>query len=192
MVTSPFHWNRCVVGFPFRVLQGSEVSGLMGSPFPVRPQRSPNAWPSRSSFLYPRPRTRLLGQSSRGVYFYSTAYPNVSALDLSVKGTSLGVSSPLQRSSRRESTSRWLPSRAPRFCRESIGRSHSADYGAACRFSQPHSGLFPLPHVLPFSDRWRSWGSTLQGVVPSTKPRMLIAAGVPSCRSSRRLRCPRS
>jgi len=35
---------------------------------------------------------------------------------------------------RRKSTSRQLPGRAPRFCRESISRSHPADYGAALGF----------------------------------------------------------
>jgi len=96
------------------------------------------------------------------------------------EGTSLGVSSSLQRSGRSESTSRRFPGLAPRFCRESVNRSHPADYGAACRLSQPLSGFLPLPAVLPFSDRWHSGDSTLQGLVPSTKARMLVAAGVPS------------
>jgi len=92
----------------------------------------------------------------------------------------LGFRTSLQRISRRESTSRQLPGRAPRFCRESIGRSQPTDYGATHRLSQPLSGLLPLLHPLPFSDRWHSWDSTLQGIIPSTKPRMLVAAGVPS------------
>jgi hypothetical protein len=42
--------------------------------------------------------------------------------------------------------------------------SHLAGYGAAHRFSQPLSGLLPLPTVPPFSDGWRSWGCALQGI----------------------------
>jgi hypothetical protein len=106
-------------------------------------------------------------------------------------GTSPGVRMPLQRSGRRESTARQLPGRAPRSCRDFAGRSHPAGYGAAHRFSQPLSGLLPPSAVLPFSGRWRSWGCALQGFVPATQPRQLVAAGMPSWRSSRWLASPR-
>jgi len=74
-------------------------------------------------------------------------------------------------------------------CQLSAKGSHPPGYGAALRFSQPLSDLPPLAAVLPFSDRWRSWGCALQGVVPFTKPRQLVTAGMPSWRCSCRLRC---
>lgn len=49
--------------------------------------------------------------------------------------------------------------------------------------------LIPLTALLPFSDRFRSWGCVLQGFVPFTKPQQLVAnTGIPSWRSSHRLR----
>jgi hypothetical protein len=113
-VPSPTRPNRRRVVVPFRVLPGSEVAGLLGYPLPVRSQHSQNAQPFRYSFLHPRPRTRLLGRSSHGVRPSFTVYLEASATGLSTDGTSLGVPSPLQRSRRRESTSRsGCPARAP-------------------------------------------------------------------------------
>lgn len=60
-----------------------------------------------------------------------------------------GFPASLQRSRRREFTSRRLPGRAARFCRESIGRSHAADYGAVLGFPNLSTALFlspPLHH----------------------------------------------
>jgi hypothetical protein len=89
----------------------------LGYPLPVRSQHSQNAQPFRYSFLHPRPRTRLLGRSSHGVRPSFTVYLEASATGLSTDGTSLGVPSPLQRSRRRESTSRsGCPARAPWLC----------------------------------------------------------------------------
>jgi len=116
-VPSPTRSNRLGVTVPYRVLPGSEVAGLLGYPLPVRSQHSQNARPFRYSFLHPRPRTRLLGRSSHGVRPSFTVYLEASATGLSTDGTSLGVPSPLQRSRRRESTSRpGCPARAPWLC----------------------------------------------------------------------------
>jgi hypothetical protein len=116
-VSSPTRPNRRGVTVPFRVLPGSEVASLLGYPLPVRPRRSQNARPFRYSFLRPHPRTRLLGRSSHGVRSSFTVFPEISTLGLSTEGTSLGVPSPLQRSRRRESTSRrGCPLRAPWLC----------------------------------------------------------------------------
>jgi hypothetical protein len=52
--------------------------------------------------------------------------------------------------------------------------------------------LAPLPALPPFSDGWRSWGSALQGILPLTKLRRLVAAGIPSWPCSRGLRMPPS
>jgi hypothetical protein len=60
--------------------------------------------------------------------------------------------------------------RAPRFCRVSACESHLAGYGAARRLSQPLSGLLPPSTVLPFSDRWRSWGSPFRGLTHPRSP----------------------
>lgn len=85
-------------------------------------------------------------------------------LDLSVKtvaGNSHGVSIPLQRSRKQESTSDQVSlggSLALCSGQASASESHLADYGAALRFFQPFSGILPLTTLLPFSDRWRSWG----------------------------------
>jgi len=48
--------------------------------------------------------------------------------------------------------------------------------------------LLLLSALPPFSDGWRSWGDALQGIAPSTKPRRLVAVGLPSWPSSPGLR----
>jgi hypothetical protein len=55
-------------------------------------------------------------------------------------------------------------------CRLSVNRSHPADYGAALRLSQPLSDFAPPAALLPFSDKWRSWGCVLQGFFLSQSP----------------------
>jgi hypothetical protein len=116
----------------------------LGSPLPVRPQRSPNAWPFRYSFHHPRPRTRLLGRSSLGVQLSFTAAPEASARGLSTGGTSLGVLVPFSALGGRSLRTSWLPRTISPVARDSADGSHPADYGAAHRFSQPPSG-FCLP-----------------------------------------------
>jgi hypothetical protein len=180
-VPSPTRPNRLGVTVPYRVLPGSEVAGLLGYLRPVRSRCSQNTRPFRYSFLHPRPRTRLLGRSSHGVRSSFTVCPAVSAPGLSAEGTSLGVSSPLQRSRRRESTSRFgCPNRAPWWCQGVRRRVPTRRLRCRSQVFPTSQRLLPLPAVPPFSDGWRSWGSALQGVVPSTKPRRLIAAGLPS------------
>lgn len=51
-VTSPLRLNRRGVTVPYRVLPGSEVAGLLGSPPPVRPWRSQKR-PALPVFLHP-------------------------------------------------------------------------------------------------------------------------------------------
>jgi hypothetical protein len=180
-VPSPTRPNRRGVVVPFRVLPGGEVAGLLGYPLPGRPRRSQNARPFRCSFLHPRPRTRLLGRSSHGVRFPFTVFPEASAPGLSTEGTSRGVSSPLQRSRRRESTSRsGYPSRAPWWCQGVRQRVPPRRLRCRSQVFPTSQRLLPLSALPPFSGGWRSWGFTLQGVVPSTKPRRLVAVGMPS------------
>jgi hypothetical protein len=146
--SSPRRLSRHGVGVPFRVLPDSVVPGALGCLIPVRSWRSLNARSIRFSCRCPCPRKRLLERSSPGVRPTYTVCPAIPARGLSAEGTSPGVSSSLQRSRWRESTSRasclvGLPGDEPGL---SAGRSHLADYGVARRFSQPLSDfLFPLP-----------------------------------------------
>jgi hypothetical protein len=180
-VSSPTRPNRRGVTVPFRVLPGSEVASLLGYPLPVRPRRSQNARPFRYSFLRPHPRTRLLGRSSHGVRPSFTVLPEISAPDLSIEGTSLGVPSPLQRSRRRESTSRrGCPLRAPWWCQ---GVRQQVPTLPA---TVPLTGFPNLSAVFflsPPSRHFQTGG--VHGVAPfrefpSTKPRRLVAADMPS------------
>jgi hypothetical protein len=179
-VTSPIRPNRPGVVVPFRVFRGDEVASLLGCLLPVRSWHPLSTRSSRYSLHHPCSQKRLREQSSPGVRPSYTVCPEVPARSLSVCGHLSWGFAPLQRSGRRESTARQLPGRAPRFCRDCAGGSHPTGYGAAHRFSQPRSGLLPPSAVLPFSGRWRSWGCALQGVVPATQPRRLVAAGIPS------------
>jgi len=77
---------------------------------------------------------------------------------------------PLQRMGWRESTSVRLPGSAPWCCQGSAIGSHTNRYGAARRFSQPHSGLLPLPTVPRFSRGRRSWGSPYRGLCLPRSP----------------------
>jgi len=131
----------------------------------------------RYSFVHPCPRTRLLERSSHGVRLHFTAYPKVPAHGLSTEGTSQGLP-PLQRSSRRESTSQPVTRPSSPVARESTSGFHAASYGVARRFSQPLSDLFPLPNVLPFSGRWRSGGSRFRGLI---RPRNPGNSSPPAC-----------
>jgi len=127
----------------------------------------------------PHTRKRLLVHSSPGVrpsFTASSQRPRPRPLDR--RHLSWGFS-PLQRIGRRESTARRFPDGHPGF--PGLHR-RVPPRQLRCRsqaFSTSQRLLPPLA-VLPFSDRWRSWGSTLQGFIPPTQPRRLVAAGMPS------------
>jgi hypothetical protein len=178
-VPSPTRPNRHEVIVPFRVLPGSEVAGLLGCPLPVRPRHSQNARPFRYSFLHPHPRTRLLGRSSHGVRRSFTVYLEASAPGLSTEGTSLGVSSPLQRSRRRESTSRpGCPVQAPWWCQGVRRRIPLRQLRCRSRFSQPLSGFF----LSPPSRHFQAGG--VRGVLPFRElflPQSPDSSSPPAC-----------
>jgi hypothetical protein len=178
------------------------MSPLGYSP-PVQPVRSQNAWLSRYSFLRPCSKTRLLEHSSPGVRLPFTVCPEAPRFrhwpqEPARKATPLGFVAPSAHEETRVHVSvrccrlPGVAGRAPRpfslsvrtreglSDRESASGSHSASYGAAPRFSKPLSGFLPLTSAPPFSDGWRSWGYALQGFAPLTKPRQLVAAGLPS------------
>jgi len=67
---------------------------VLGYLLPVRTWCSLNTRPFRYFPRCPRPRKRLLGQSSRGVRSSFAAFPEVSAHGLSAEGTSPGVPCP--------------------------------------------------------------------------------------------------
>lgn len=175
----------------------------LGCSSPVQPVRSQNAWLSRYSFLRPCSKTRLLEHSSPGVRLPFTVCPEAPRFRhrparADEESHSLGVCCPY--SARGNESPRLAPvlsvarryrrssptfsqlgrTRAELSDRESADGSQPASYGAAPRFSKPLSGLLPLTSVPPFSDGWRSWGYALQGFAPLTKPRQLVAAGLPS------------
>jgi hypothetical protein len=122
--------------------------------------------------------------------------PENSVLHLSVQDNSHGVLFPFNAYRHREFTS--FP-----FDRESCPTQSEDRAGVRrrvpprqlrCR-SQAFSTsqrLVPLIAVLPFSDRWRSWGSPYRDLILPQSLQQLIAAGLPSCRCSRRLRNPGS
>jgi hypothetical protein len=144
------HENRLEVTCPFRVLSGNEVAEMLGFPLPVRPQHSQNAWPSRYSFLRPCPETRLSEQSSRGVRPSFTACLESSATGISAGSTSHGVSCPFNASGGESPRPVLVVLRLPLPASPVLpgwyaSRSHPASYGAAPRFSQPHSGFFLSP-----------------------------------------------
>jgi hypothetical protein len=114
-VTSPTRLNRHGVSVTYRVLHGSEVSGILGSPFPVRPQRSPNAWPCRSSFIYPRSRTRLLEQSSHGVPVPYTVFPMSPPAASRLKAPLLGFLFPYSARGKESSRLAGCPVELPGF-----------------------------------------------------------------------------
>jgi hypothetical protein len=136
--------NRREVVVHSRVLPGCEVASAFGCSPPVLPLCSPNTWPFRYSLPSPSPKTRLFGPSSPVVRVSYTVFPEVPAPDLSIEGTSHGVSCPFSAYGQRESTSFPVSrSGSPTISRrESTSRSHPAGYGAAHRFSQPLSGFF--------------------------------------------------
>jgi len=92
---------------------------------------------------------------------------------------------PLQRSRWRESTagSSRLPlqSRRPGLFTQDLCRRFPHHRLRIRSQVFPTSQRFvPLPALPPFSDGWRSWGSSLQGFDPPSQPRRFVTAGMPS------------
>jgi hypothetical protein len=172
-------FNRRGVTVPFRVLPDSEVAGCLGCPLPVRPRRPLNARSCRSSFLRPRPWMRLLGQSSPGVRSSYTVCPEVSAAGLSTGGTSRGFL-PLQRSRRRESTSVPVARDDPPVLPECPPADPNPRTTVSLTGFPNLSATSSSPHRPAIFRRVAFLGFALQGFVPSTKPRRLVAAGMPS------------
>lgn len=120
--------------------------------------------------------------------------PETPVLHLSVQDNSHGLLFPFNAYRQRESTS------APfyRFGCPNRPEDRSGVYWRVprrqlrCR-SQVFSTsqrLAPLNALLPFSDRWRSWGSPSRELFLSRSLQRFITARLPSCRCSRRSRNP--
>jgi hypothetical protein len=180
-VTSPYRPNRHEVTGPFRVLPGSEVAGLSGYPLPVRRQRSRKRT-AHPVFLHPpAPKDAtpwaILSWGSVPLHGLSQS---LRPRPLDRRHLSWGLR-PLQRS--KEERVHVRP--VARFGHPGVtGGLHQQvpPCQLRCR-SQVFSTsqrLLPLSSALPFSGRWHSWGSALQGFVPSTQPRRLVAVGIPS------------
>jgi hypothetical protein len=161
--------NRRGVTVPYRVLQDSEVAGVLGCPLPVRPQRPLNAWPCRCSFLRPRPKMRLLGQSSPGVRLSYTVCPEDSATGLSTGGTSLGVLRPFNARGGESSRPTGCPIDPP-VLPGSYQRVPPRRLRCRSQVFSTSQRLFPLPTAPPFSGGWRSWGSPYRGLFLPRSP----------------------
>lgn len=102
--------------------------------------------------------------------------------------TSLGVLRPY--SALGEGSPRPALRRAPRSCRGIRTRVPPRVLRCRSQVFSTSQRLLPPSAVPPFSGGWRSWGSSLQGLIPPTQPRRLVAAGMPSWRFSRQSAFP--
>jgi hypothetical protein len=121
--------------------------------------------------------------------------PENSVLHLSVQDNSHGILFPFNAYRQRESTSApFYRFGSPPRPEDRVGvRRWIPLHQLRCR-SQAFSTsqrLTPLTAALPFSDRWRSWGSPFRDLFLPRSLRQFITAGLPSCRFSRRLRNPK-
>jgi hypothetical protein len=154
-----------------------------------------NALSCRYSLSCPCPRTRLPGHSSRGIQPSFTVYTrNIRSAPRGPEPLSWGFV-PLQRIKQRESTSAPFDRfGCPARSEDRVGvHRRVPPRQLRCR-SQAFSTsqrLTPLTALLPFSDRWRSWGSPSRDLILPRSLWQLIATRLPSCRSSRRLRSPK-
>jgi len=183
-VSSPMRPDRREVVVPYRVLSRDAVAGFIGFPAPgstlalaerlvhpvfLTPHVAKDATPWTILSMRFDPPTRCSRCLRRSLSAYGTS-PGVFRL-FSARGEESPRpprgGPPVARSCRR------FPSRRLR-CRSQVFPTSQR--------------LLPLSALPPFSGRWRSWGSALQGVSPSTKPRRLIVAGIPSWPLSRGLR----
>lgn len=178
-MTSPFHLNRRGVTFPYRVFPGSVVARLLvpRSRHDLDVGKTPGP-PGISLATRAQRRDSLdnpllgLGPPSR---LDPTSLPTASRSRAPLMGFHAPSAHKVERVHVRPVSRSALP-----VARESTSRFHPAGYGVAHRLSQPLGDLLPLSAALPFSDRWRSWGSALQGILPSTMPRRLVIVGLPS------------
>jgi hypothetical protein len=113
---------------------------------------------------------RLPKQSSPGVRPSYTVYTRrLRHRSLDRRHLSWGFT-PLQRSRRRESTSRPVARWAPRFCRGVRRRIPIRRLRRRSQVFPTSQRLVPLPAVPPFSDGWRSWGSPFRGFILPQSP----------------------
>ena len=181
--------NRREVVVPYRVLSHSAVVGALV------PRSRPDLGARRTPGPLGLPHAaRGQGRDSlddplNGVRPSYTVYPDACAATLRCTAPLLGFRSPSAHEGERVHV--HLAVALP-VARQVVDGSHAADFGVARRFSQPHGDLFLSPPSRPISGGWRSWGFSLQGFVPPTKPRRLVAAGIPSWPCSRGLREPPS
>jgi len=122
-------------------------------------------------------------------------YPKPPSCHLSVQDNSHGIRFPFNAYRQRESTSApFYRFGCPARPEDRIGvRWWVPVLQLRCR-SQAFSTsqrLPPLTAALPFSDRWRSWGSPFRDLILPRSLQRFITAGLPSCRSSRQLRNPK-
>jgi hypothetical protein len=118
--------------------------------------------------------------------------PETSALHLSVQDNSHGIWFPFNAYRHQEFTSAPFDRfGCPARPEDRIGvRWWVPILQLRCR-SQAFSTsqrLAPLTTLLPFSDRWRSWGLPSRELFLAQSLQWLITAEIPSCRCSRRLR----
>jgi len=124
------------------------------------------------------PKTRLSGQSSRGVQPSFTVRPRIPVRSSSATNTSLGVPCPYSAYRKGESTS--MPSclgfGTLGVTQASLNSSQTAQYGVARRLSQPLSDLLLPPPSCHFQT------GNARGVCPSgvssslARPQQLVAA----------------
>jgi hypothetical protein len=185
MVTSPTHPDRHGVIVSCRVLSANELAGLLVT----RPRRtlftrnvngSPGIHSSTTPESFDRP------ASSPGVRPPSTAPPDLRARGPKTTSSSPGVCCPFSASggeSPRPDQSLEGVQPGPRRPVRVGGLRRRFPHRRLRRrsrvFSTPQR-LALLSAVPSFSDGWRSWGFTLQGLVPPTKTHRLVADGLPS------------
>jgi hypothetical protein len=121
--------------------------------------------------------------------------PKTSVLHLSAQDNSHGICFPFNAYRHRESTSAPIYRfGSPPQSADRAGVRRWVPLHQLRRRSQAFSTsqrLPPLTAALPFSDKWRSWGSPSRDLILPRSLRRFVTARLPSCRSSRRLRNPK-
>lgn len=144
-----------------------------------------DAWPCRCSVVCPCRRKRLRRLSSHEVRTsFTVEFPHHLAAGLSIRGTSPGVCLPS--AYRAGEVTSCRAGRLPEVLTLGIPSAVPTPPTTA-----PLTGFLNLaaalllPAVPSSFRRVTLLGLTLQGFAPPTKPRRLVAVGMPSCRSSR-------